>query len=150
MTRRICTKVIWREVKVMFRDEAFMFFQTWLTWHVHGSSSASIAEGCCRPEQLSSEARGSVRVSHRCPIAGSSPLDFPDDRRPDKISAGEVSSCVVPAGRDMLTQPPLTGVSAIVSAYMLRRGAANPRFWSPYLLDRPGHFSPSGLGCTYP
>ena len=150
MTRRICTKVIWREVKVMFRDEAFMFFQTWLTWHVHGSSSASIAEGCCRPEQLSSEARGSVRVSHRCPIAGSSPLDFPDDRRPDKISAGEVSSCVVPAGRDMLTQPPLTGVSAIVSAYMLRRSAANPRFWSPYLLDRPGHFSPTGLGCTYP
>ena len=87
-------------------------------------------------------------MSHRCPIAGSSPLDFSDDRRPDKISAGEVSSCVVPAGRDMLTQPPLTGVSAIVSAYMLRRGAANPRFWSPYSLGRCGHFSLADLGCN--
>ena len=89
--------------------------------------------------------------------------DFPDDRRwPRTRFLGFVRGaqiCMAPGERDMIAASSdwLSSVLNIVSQclplravqcqpYTLRHGLRSPRFLSPYLLDRPGHFSPSGLG----
>ena len=90
--------------------------------------------------------------------------DFPDDRRwPRTRFLGFVRGaqiCMAPGERDMtaastgwLSRSVLDIVSRCLplravqcQAYTLQHGLHSPRFLSPYLLDRPGHFSPSGLG----
>ena len=90
--------------------------------------------------------------------------DFPDGRRwPRTRFLGFVRGaqiCMVSAERDMtaastgwLSRSVLDIVSRCLplravqcQAYTLQHGLHSPRFLSPYLLDRPGHFSPSGLG----
>jgi len=150
VTRRICTKVIWREVKVMFRYEAFMFFQTWLTWHVHGSPTLYRLSKVVVDQSSFRQKQGGVLG---CPIVVQ--LRAPHHwiflmiGAQTRFCAGEVELCSA-SWKGYVDAASPDWCRAIVSAYTLRNGAANPRFWSPYLLDRPGHFSPSGLGCTYP
>ena len=128
----------------MFRDEVFIFFPD-VRRHV---PTINCREGCCRPEQLSSEGRGHVRMlahwgrPHHW-------IFLMVDVGLGKISvfAGEVKLWSASRKGYALSQPRLTGYRSPCNVSTTRCNAPpNPRFWVTPTCCAIRSFLPVGHG----